>query len=64
MKVRLTQRDLFFGIYFGPKGSINPGLNIWFRGRYIWPVSRDRGKRVPKTEPLPFEKEIKIAENR
>lgn len=36
-KVRLTQKDLVFGIYrAGKKG----GLNIWFRDRYVWPLRR------------------------
>jgi hypothetical protein len=55
MKVRLTQKDLKFGIYVGPKDSINPGLSIWFAGRYVWPWSRNKGKRLPKAPSLPFE---------
>ena len=55
MKVRLTQKDLLFGIYRGPKESINPGLSIWFAGRYIWPWKRTPGKRGPKTPKLPFD---------
>jgi hypothetical protein len=35
MKERLTQKDLKFGVYLGPKGSINSGLNIWWNGRYV-----------------------------
>ena len=56
MKVRLTQKDLKFGIYVGPKASINPGLSIWFAGRYIWPWTRKRGKRAAKSAELPFDK--------
>ena len=55
MKVRLTQKDLLFGIYRGPKESINPGLSIWFAGRYIWPWTRGHGKRAAKNPVLPFE---------
>ena len=55
MKVRLTQKDLLFGIYRGSKESINPGLSIWFAGRYIWPWTRTPGKRGPKTAKLPFD---------
>ena len=54
MKVRLTQKDLKFGVYLGPKDSINPGLSIWFAGRYIWPWTRKKGKRIPKAPELPF----------
>lgn len=54
MKVRLTQKDLKFGIYRGVKGSLNPGLSIWFAGRYIWPWTRKRGKREAKAPVLPF----------
>jgi hypothetical protein len=54
MKVRLTQKDLLFGIYRGPKDSINPGLSIWFRGRYVWPWKRGHGKRKPEAPVLPF----------
>ena len=56
MKVRLTQKDLLFGIYRGPKGSLNAGLSIWFAGRYIWPLKRGRGKRAAKNPVLPFDK--------
>lgn len=55
MKVRLTQKNLLFGIYRGPKDSINPGLHIWFNGRYVWPRQRKHGKRQPKAAVLPFE---------
>jgi hypothetical protein len=55
MKVRLTQKDLKFGIYVGTKDSINPGLSIWFLGRYVWPWKRGHGKRQPKAPGLPFE---------
>ena len=55
MKVRLTQKDLKFGVYLGPKDSINPGLSIWFAGRYVWPWTRKKGKRLPKPTTLPFE---------
>jgi hypothetical protein len=54
MKVRLTQKDLWFGIYRGPKESLNPGLSIWFAGRYIWPWKRESGKRAAKSPVLPF----------
>ena len=56
MKVRLTQKDLMFGIYRGGKESLNPGLSIWFAGRYIWPWTRKRGKRAAKSAELPFDK--------
>jgi hypothetical protein len=55
VKVRLTQKNLVFGIYRGAKGSLNPGLSIWFAGRYIWPWERKRGKREVKAPVLPFE---------
>ena len=48
MKVRLTQKDLLFGIYWGPKGSLNSGLNIWWRGHFIYPATRGHSKRLPK----------------
>ena len=32
MKVRLTQKDLVFGVYWGKPQSLNPGLSIWFAG--------------------------------
>ena len=54
MKVRLTQKDLVFGIYRGGKESLNPGLSIWFRGRYIWPWMRVHRKRKVKEQTLPF----------
>lgn len=54
MKVRMTQKDLLFGVYRGAKGSLNPGLHIWFRGRYVWPRERKHGKRIEKTATLPF----------
>lgn len=44
--IRLTQRDLVFGIYRGAKDSANPGLNIWFRGAYIWPRQRRKAVKV------------------
>lgn len=56
MKVRLTQKNLLLGIYRGPKDSINPGLSIWFSGRYIWPWKRSHGKRADKALNLPFDK--------
>jgi len=56
MKVRMTQKDLIFGIYRGPKESLNPGLSVWFAGRYIWPLKRERGKRAAKNPELPFDK--------
>ena len=58
VKSRLTQKDLVFGIYRGGKESLNPGLSIWFAGRYIWPWERKKGKgwkRKVKSEALPFE---------
>lgn len=45
MKERLTQRELLFGIYRAPKDSVNPGLNVWFNGRYIWPRNRKQAHR-------------------
>ena len=60
VKVRLTQKDLLFGIYMGPKNSLNPGLSIWFRGRYIWPWKRTHKKRHPKPATLPFEEAPQI----
>jgi hypothetical protein len=60
MKVRLTQKDLKFGIYLGPKNSLNPGLSIWFAGRYIWPWTRKKGKREAKPPVLPFEKNSEV----
>jgi hypothetical protein len=57
MKVRLTQKDLMFGIYLGPKESLNPGLSIWFRGRYVWPMKRGHGKHKAKPPVLPFEQQ-------
>ncbi len=56
MKVRLTQKDLVFGIYRGAKEFLNPGLSIWFAGRYIWPWTRGHGKRKVKSPKLPFDK--------
>ena len=62
MKVRLTQKDLLFGIYRGPKGSLNGGLSIWFAGRYIWPRTRQKGKREAKAPVLPFEQSVEKGE--
>jgi hypothetical protein len=68
MKVRLTQKDLKFGIYWGPKNSLNPGLSIWLAGRYIWPWKRGHGKRAAKNPELPFDPaphmSIKLDESR
>lgn len=44
MKTRLTQKDLWFGIYVGKKGSLNEGINIWFSGRFVWPMKRNKSK--------------------
>jgi hypothetical protein len=55
MKERLTQKDLMFGIYRGPKGSINSGLNVWWNGRYMWPRKRAHGKHKPKIEQMQLE---------
>jgi hypothetical protein len=49
MKVRLTQKDLLLGVYRARPGSLNPGLSIWWNGRYIWPRQRKISKRFPKT---------------
>ena len=54
MRVRLTQRELMFGVYRGAKGSLNPGLSIWYAGRYIWPWVRKHKKREVKAPVLPF----------
>lgn len=50
--IRLTQKDLLFGIYRGGKGSTNPGLNIWFNGRYVWPLKRRKIARPVKEATL------------
>jgi hypothetical protein len=55
MKARLTQKDLLFGIYWGTKNSFNPGLSVWFNGRYVWPLKRGHAKFPAKQPPLPFE---------
>lgn len=56
MKSKLTQKDLKFGIYWGTKGSLNPGLNVWCFGRFIWPLTRQHGKRQSsKQQELPLE---------
>ena len=60
MKVRLTQKNLVFGIYRGPKESLNPGLSVWFAGRYIWPWKRKHGKHEVKAPVLPFEKNSEV----
>lgn len=59
-RVRMTQKDLVFGIYHGDKRSPNPGLNIWFRNRYIWPRNRRPSRpapppKDPRLQELPFE---------
>ena len=41
-RVRLTQNDLVVGVYRGAAGSPNPGWNLWWRGRYIWPRRRQK----------------------
>jgi len=38
MKQRMTQKNLVLGVYIGDKDSVRPGLNIWWKGRYIWPM--------------------------
>ena len=48
MKVRLTQKNLIFGIYWGGKECMNAGLNVWWLNRYIWPLKRGHGKQLPK----------------
>lgn len=55
MNERMTQRDLLFGIYRAKKGAVNPGINIWFNGRYVWPRKRAHGKLKPKAVQLPSE---------
>jgi hypothetical protein len=51
----MTQKDLLFGVYWGKPQSLNPGLSIWFRGRYILPWTRKKGKRSAKSAELPFD---------
>ena len=64
MKVRMTQKDLVFGIYRGPKESLNPGLSVWFAGRYIWPWKRKHGKHEAKAPVLPFEQAKQVLQER
>lgn len=59
-RLRNTQKDLLFGIYNAPSDSPNPGIAIWFRGRYIWPRKRKPAKSlssaqmnlIPNEEPV------------
>lgn len=46
--VRLTQKDLVFGLYWGRDGKENSGLHIWFRGSYIWPRPEKAKPSKPK----------------
>jgi hypothetical protein len=55
MRVRLTQRELYFGIYWGKPQSLNPGLSVWWKGKYVWPRKRGHAKLKPKAPILPFE---------
>lgn len=50
--LRFTQRSLVLGFYWGQGGSPNPGLNVWWRGRYVWPWERKKAKGIhPETKP-------------
>lgn len=58
-QVRLTQKNLVFGIYWGGKKSTNPGLNVWIGDRYVWPIRRKvaavrTAKKDPQLQQLPF----------
>jgi hypothetical protein len=54
MKVRLTQKDLKFGVYWGKKDCLNSGLSLWMFGKYVWPLRRGHAKHQPKEPALPF----------
>ena len=60
--LRNTQKDLILGFYWREKTAPNPGLNIWFLGRYIYPRKRSKAImiHIGKLEPvLPFESDTK-----
>lgn len=54
LKRRMTQKSLVLGIYVGEKDSVRPGLNIWYRGRYIWPMGVKRVKVIVAQQELPL----------
>lgn len=61
-QVRLTQKNLVLGIYWGGKKSTNPGLNVWIGSRYVWPISRKVAavqsvKKESRHRDLPFNDE-------
>lgn len=61
--VRLTQKNLVFGIYWGGKKSTNPGLNVWMGDRYVWPMKRKVAavhpvKKDPRHRELPFSDDV------
>jgi hypothetical protein len=63
-RIRLTQKDLLFGIYRGAPQSPNPGLNIWWRDHYIWPRKRLCAVVAPQELKLPFQTTTNDAETK